>query len=208
MTRKACAYCGRSDTNLEREHAIPSSLYPASKAESKVQRLIVPACRECNASWSDDESHFRNVLTVAGPPNQSLKELWKSKVLRSFSKTDGRRRFSDLWDQLRSVQTPSGERHKIFPATDERFHRVLRKIVRALHFHHDLWAPMPDDMVGTDVLRFVVPAEFLKAMPVYHRDRDIFEYQFERFDAFDDIPLSTAWLLTFFQNRRFVAWVR
>ncbi|MGI8839040.1 MAG: hypothetical protein ACR2H4_20740 [Pyrinomonadaceae bacterium] len=108
---------------------------------------------------------------------------------------------------MQPIDTPEGERHKIYPASDVRFLRVMRKVVRGLHYHHELWSPVPDEMVYVDVLRFGIPKEFVDAMPTYHREPDIFRYQFEVFDDFEDIPMSSAWLLTFFENRRFIALV-
>lgn len=172
-----------------------------------MQRITVPACRDCNHGWSDDEAHFRNVLTVAGEPNEVARELWNGKIKRSFEKVDGRRRFIDLYNQMQSIQTASGERHKVFPADDPRFLRIMRKMVRGLHHHHELWTPVPDDMVTADVLRFAIPEEFSEAMPVLHCEPDIFQYQFEVFDAFTEIPMSSVWLMTFFENRRFMACV-
>jgi hypothetical protein len=107
----------------------------------------------------------------------------------------------------RPVDTPEGERHKIYPASDDRFLNVMRKVVRGLHYHHNLWSPVPDEMVYVDLLRFIVPNEFLDAMPIYHRKPDIFKYQFEVFDQFEDILMSSAWLLAFFENRKFIALV-
>jgi hypothetical protein len=108
---------------------------------------------------------------------------------------------------MRPVDTPEGERHKIYPASDDRFLKVMRKIVRGLHYHHQLWSPVPDEMVFVDLLKWVIPNEFLDPMPIYHRELDIFQYQFEVFDQFEDIPMSSAWLLTFFENRKFIALV-
>ncbi len=83
----------------------------------------------------------------------------------------------------------------------------MRKIVRALHHYHKLWTPVPDEMVTTDVLRFSIPEEFTQAMPLLHCEPDIFQYQFEVFDTFPDLPMTSVWLMTFFENRRFVACV-
>jgi hypothetical protein len=69
---------------------------------------------------------------------------------------------------MRPIDTPEGERHKIYPASDDRFQKVMRKIVRGLHYHHELWLPVPDEMVYVDVLKFVIPKEFVDAMPIYH----------------------------------------
>jgi hypothetical protein len=208
MKKKHCAYCGATNIKLEKEHVIPRSLYPTSKTGSKVQRLTVPACANCNRGWSDDEPHFRNILSVAGEPNQVLRELWNSSVNRSFEKEDGHRRVADLWELMRPVKVGAAERFAVYPATDQRFLRVLQKIVRGLHCHHGLWSPVPDSMVEADVLKYIVPQEFLEAMPFHHRESDVFKYQFEVFVDFEDIPMNSAWLLTFFENRKFVAWVR
>lgn len=206
--KKCCAYCGATNIKLEREHVIPRSIYPPSKADSKVQRLTVPACANCNRGWSDDEAHFRNVLAIAGEPNPAVRELWEGSINRSFEKEDGRRRVANIWEQMRPIKVGAAERFAVYPATDPRFLRVLRKIVRGLHYHHGLESPLPDDRVEADVLRYIVPQEYLDSMPYHHRESDVFEYQFEVFGEFEDIPMKSAWLLTFFENRKLIAWVR
>ena len=200
---KHCAYCGAQAPESV-DHVIPNELYPASKSNSTVQRLTVPACSKCNHSWSDDEPHFRTILTLAGEPNAVVRELWEGRVNRSLREKDGPRRLEDVWNQMRPIETSDGLRHKIYPASDERFLKVMKKIVRGLHYH-ERRSSVPDDLVSIDVLTTEIPNEFLDAMPVHHRESDIFEYQFEVFDAFEDIPMSSTWLLTFFENRKFVA---
>ena len=207
MAKRACAYCGSEVGGRERDHVIPSSLYPATKSTSRVQRLTVPCCRACNAGWCDDEPQFRNLLAVAGDPNSVVSDLWDSTIWRGFHEKDGHRRVSDLWGQLFAVQTKAGERHAVNPVSDPRFTRILRKIVRGLHFYHHLWHPVPDSLVEADVLRYQVPQEFIEAMPVRHREPDVFRYRFEVFDQFGEIPMSSAWLLTFFDTRKFMACV-
>ncbi|MCA1577065.1 MAG: hypothetical protein LC794_06840 [Acidobacteria bacterium] len=105
---------------------------------------------------------------------------------------------------MRPIETDGGVRHKIYPASDQRFLKVMRKIVRGLHYHEREYY-VSDDLVSVDILRTEIPSEFLDAMPVHHREPDIFKYQFEVFDAFEDIPMSSTWLLTFFENRKFIA---
>ena len=205
--KKHCAYCGATNIKLEREHVVPRSIYPPSRADSKIQRLTVPACANCNRGWSDDEAHFRNILSIAGAPNSVVRELWDGSINRSFEKEDGRRRIADIWEQMRSVKVDAVERFAVYPATDPRFLRVLRKIVRGLHYYHELESPISDEIVEADVLRYIVPQEFLESMPYRHRESDIFEYQFEVFDEFEDIPMRSVWLFTFFENRKFIAWV-
>lgn len=100
------------------------------------------------------------------------------------------------------------ERHAVYPADDPRFLRVLRKIVRGLHYQHGLDFPVADDTTEADVFRYIVPPDILESMPPHHRESDIFEYRFEVFGDFDDIPMKSTWLLTFFENRKFIVWVR
>jgi len=200
---KRCAYCGALAPETK-DHVIPHELYPPSKSNSKIQRLTVPACEKCNNGWSDDEPHFRTLLTLAGEPNAAVRELWDGVVNRSLREKDGPRRLEDAWNQMRPIETRDGLRHKIYPASDERFLRVLRKIVRGLHYHEREYH-VSDDLVSVDILRTEIPSEFLDAMPVYHREPEIFKYQFEVFDTFEDIPMSSTWLLTFFENRKFIA---
>lgn len=147
------------------------------------------------------------MLTLAGKPNAVASELWTGKVTRSFRKADGKRRFLDVWANMEAVQTPAGERRKIYPASDPRFVRVLRKIVRGLHYHHKLGDPVSDDMAGADLLRYEIPEDITEAMPRYDFGKDVFEYRFETFYQFPDIPMKSGWLLTFFGNKRFAGWV-
>ena len=94
------------------------------------------------------------MMTLAGEANAVAAELWIGKVARGFREADGKRRFLDVWANMEAVQTPAGERHRIYPASDPRFIRVLRKIVRGLHYHHELGHPIPEDMTGADLLRY------------------------------------------------------
>src|SRR5437868_14672173 len=170
---KSCAYCGISNVKLTKDHVIPKLLYPISKANSKVQRLTVPACKECNNGWSDDEAHFRNVLMLCGEANQVAEELFNSTVIRSLHKEDGKRRVADLWEIMHPVQTQTSLRHAIYPATDLRFLRILKKIVRGLHFHHHFGRLISDEMVIADLLQFIIPQEFTDNVPSFHYEKDI-----------------------------------
>src|SRR5438132_7927812 len=122
---RACAYCGTSG-KMEREHAIPRCLYPRSKAESRVQRILVPSCRRCNAGWSDDEAHFRNVLAIAGETNRPVEDLWASTISRSFREPDGLRRLTDLFAQMKQIEIEGQRRYMINTGTDPRLLRVIR----------------------------------------------------------------------------------
>ena len=201
---RLCAYCGKHVQKREREHVIPRCLYPPSKAGSNVQRLTVSACRQCNQSWADDEAHFRNMLVLAGESNKPVQELWEGKMLPSFDKVDGRRRIIDLVSRFKPVKTQDGVRSAIYPGQDERFMRIVRKIVRGLSYHHRIIWPLSDHRVWADVFKYVTPPGFLEGMEYHHREPDIFSYHYQVLH-FEDI--HSAWLLTIFERRKFIALV-
>lgn len=202
IAQKKCAYCGCLVKRPDREHVFPKCLYPLSKARSTVQRLTVPSCNTCNNAWADDEAHFRNMLVIAGEPNAAITELWQTTVARSFNQIDGAKRARDLVAQLRPMMTPSGQRYIVYPGQDARVTRVIRKIVRGLSYHHGLPMPVHDEQIWVDVLRYEVPAQFLAEMEYDHREEDIVKY---RFKLFNEPSITSAWLITFYERRTFIA---
>ena len=202
----ACAYCGTQSRKLEREHVIPGCLYPASRAASRVQRLTVPACRSCNGAWADDEAHFRNVLLLAGDSNTAGTELWEGPAARGLNEVDGLRRLRDLVAIMKPITVDGQPRHTIYPASDDRVLRIVRKVVRGLCYHHDLAAPIADEQLWADVMRYAVPPVFLDEMAYEHREPDVLAY---RFATICERDLHSAWLLTFYERTTFivVAWV-
>lgn len=109
---------------------------------------------------------------------------------------------------MRPVQTPTGDRHAIYPASDLRFLRILKKIVRGLHFHHLLGRLVSNEMVTAKLHTFVIPQEFVEIAPIFHFESDIFSYQVFDFRAVGEMPMSSFWTLTFFENKKFVAYVK
>lgn len=201
MDKAKCAYCGKQGEKLTADHVIPRSLYPASKAKSKVQRLTVRTCRSCNNGWSDDEVHFRNVMSVAGEANGAVRELWNTSVDRSFNHIDGMRRLADLVEQMKLVQTPEGEQYKIYPGQDARVTRILKKVIRGLCYHHGFPTPIEEARIWVDVLKYSVPPGFLSEMVTGHREQDVFQYQYH---ALSDQCMQSVWLLTFYEKREFI----
>ncbi len=195
-----CAYCEKRIAT-DKEHVFPRSLYPKSKANSRVQRLTIPSCRSCNSGWSDDEVHFRNVVGVAGEPNAIRRELWETTVQRSFQQPDGLRRLRDLVDTLHAVEVDGQARHKVYPGDDERVLRVVKKVVRGLSHHHNILSPVPESRVWVDVMKYRMPDEFLSKMNYAHREQDIAEY---RYAIYDDVEILSAWLITFFERVTFI----
>ena len=200
---KMCSYCGER-LATDREHVFPRNLYPASKSESQVKRLTIPSCNKCNNDWSDDEVHFRNILALAGEPNEARHELWDTTIRRSFKKKDGIRRMRDLVEILHPVKIYGNDRHKVYPGQDERAMRVVKKIVRGLCHHHGIMSVVSETRVWADILKYQIPEEFLSKMTYEHREKDVAEY---RYQVLREDGIDSAWLITFFQRVTFVGMV-
>jgi hypothetical protein len=102
---------------------------------------------------------------------------------------------------MKPVEIAGAERHMIYPGEDPRVMRVVKKIIRGLCWHHDLPSPVADSQVWADVLKYVVPQEFLDEMPIHHREKDIVEYRYLPL-TYED--MHSLWLLTFFEKRTFI----
>jgi len=202
-TNKMCSYCGER-LATDREHVFPRNLYLASKSESQVQRLTIPSCNKCNNGWSDDEVHFRNILALAGEPNEARHELWDTTIRRSFKKKDGIRRVRDLVEILQPVKIDGNDRHKVYPGRDDRVLRVVKKIIRGLCHHHGIMSAVSETRVWADILKYQIPEEFLSEMTYEHREKDVAEY---RYQFLREYGIDSAWLITFFQRVTFVGMV-
>ena len=107
----------------------------------------------------------------------------------------------DLIEQMRPVKVDGTDRHMIYPGQDIRVRRILTKVIRGLRFHHGFTLPISDSQIEADVLRYVVPEEFLERMPVHHREQEVFEY---RLMPLNLDGMESAWILTFFERRTFI----
>ncbi|MCK4298599.1 MAG: hypothetical protein KAX80_03650, partial [Planctomycetes bacterium] len=65
-------------------------------------------------------------------------------------------------------------------------------------------SPVSDGRVSADVLKYMVPPEFLKQMDFHDRDPHVFEYGYA---VLQEAGIESFWLLTFFELRTFLAWV-
>jgi hypothetical protein len=201
-TPKSCAYCGTKEKKLEKEHVIPSCLYPESKACSRVQRITVPSCSDCNRGWCDDEPHFRNVIILAGEPNLSVDELWKTSVHRSFDEADANRRAKDIVELMVPVSIDGSSRFMIFPGKDERVLRVVRKIIGGLSHFHEIESAVSDDRVWVDILKYQIPQGLTDSIEFHHREPDVIQYWYELYKEGD---FSSVWFLKFYERCMFVA---
>ncbi len=200
LIRLLCAYCGERDAT-DKEHVFPKCLYPISKVRSRVQRLTIPSCNVCNNGWADDEAHFRNILSLAGEPNDSRRELWETTVRRSFKQVDGPRRIRDIDNSWELVEIDGKRKHMVYPGKDARVVRVVKKIVRGLSHYHEIQSAVPESRVRVDVMKYRMPEDLLTQMDYAHREPDIAEY---RYSVVNEVGIQSAWLLTFFEKITFI----
>ena len=192
-----CAYCGKPASDWE--HVFPKCLYPTSKSKSKIQRLTIPACNECNNGWSDDEAHFRNAMVLAGEPGGIANELWEA-VQRSFKKSDGRRRVKDIIPQLKPVE---GNKYKIYPGRDERVIRVVKKVIRGLSHNYKIMTAVPESLVWVDILNYQIQKNFLDGMAHDHKEEDIAKYDYQVLNDYKN-DIYSAWIITFLGRVSFI----
>ena len=199
---KRCAYCGAEGRKLTRDHVFPRGLFPPATTALNIQRLTVGACELCNNSFSDDEAHFRSVVTVAGPVTESAARVFREKVIPSFDSQDGRRRLSDLMEITERVTVDGEVRLKIYPARDERVLRIVRKCVIGLTHEHGLGSALPDIRVWADVLRYALPTDMEADLEFRGSEPDVVEYAFLE-KPFEEI--DALWLIRFFRRASFIA---
>ena len=202
MKMRKCAYCGVEGRKLTRDHIFPRGLFPPVTTALKVQRLTVAACDLCNNSFSDDEAHFRSVVTLAGDATESTSRVFREKVMRSFDGLDGRRRLFDLMELTERVTVDGEARLKIYPARDERVLRVVRKCVIGLTHTHGLSSALPDIRVSADVLRYALPTDMEVELKFRGSEPEVVEYAFleKPFEGIDAV-----WLIKFFRRVTFIA---
>lgn len=198
---KMCSYCGVRPGTTD-DHVFPKGLYPKRKSDPKVERLTVPACLECNNSFSDDEVHFRTLLALAGdPPNAVRQELLATTIRRSFDQPDAARRLRDLLGNMREVELDREIRHKVYPGEDVRVLKVVKKIIRGLSHHHGLGTAVRESHVGAKLWTYRFPAELRASVRYAHREKDVAEYYF---DEINKNEMRSGWVITFYETVSFI----
>jgi hypothetical protein len=201
---KPCAYCGKSDTPRHRGHIIPKSLFPRSTPRD-IQRPTVPECETCKSLWTDAETQFRNLIVIAGEPNEEGYEKWDT-VLRSFEKPSGKRWLSDVYNAMVPVVTDSGPRHMVYPYKDPRVNLVLRKIVRGFSAYHGIAECVDDDRVWVGYVPNTLPDSIRNQMLIHHFGERFFRYALMLFDekTENDLGIESGWLFRFYESRDFL----
>ena len=198
LKHRPCAYCGSTVVPRTKGHVLPANMYPDSMPG--VHRITVAECEKCKLLWEDAEPHFRNILLAiwnsdALPVDNRVDAMW-----RGFSAADGRRRAKELHELIKPSGPASPGREVIYPAKDERFNLVLRRIVRGLAAEHRIGYAIPDSAVTCDVMLWEVPPAVRLELRWRVVAPDFFSYAYA---TNLDETLQSVWLLRFSQHLLF-----
>lgn len=203
LRTKPCAYCGTTAVDRTKGHVVPRSIYPSLLPNA--QRLTVPECLDCKKHWENADPHFRNILITIWNPEKTVKDNRFNKMARSFTKRDGQRRFKELTGQFVTTANAGQVREIIYPARDEQFNLVLRRIVRGLCHHHGLGSAIADARVACDVMLWKIPDQFQSEITWHDVGPDFFRYGFS---LINDNQLHSFWLIRFSKHIEFFGIVR
>ncbi len=132
MAQKRCIYCGVLG-ELTRDHVPPKNLFPEPRPDNLI---TVPCCSKCNSSFAADDEHFRTMIACAeqSAAHPQGQRLWPT-ILRQL-----RRKGDSAITEL--IRQSFGTTVDI-PGAILRVDRVLRRVVKGLHYH-ETGASMPD----------------------------------------------------------------
>jgi hypothetical protein len=142
----SCGYCG-GRKNLSKDHIPPKSLFSTPRPNDLI---TVPSCKRCNEGSSKDDTYFRDVLVLSQDlaANQMVQPLIKT-VLRSFKRMESTKYFWSIYSKF--AQHDARTRHGIYVGSQPtlevdlgRVLRVVKRIVRGLHYHENQVRLSPD----------------------------------------------------------------
>jgi hypothetical protein len=212
-----CVYCG-SVESLEDDHVPPKGIFPKPRPNSLI---TVRACKSCNHRASKDDEYFRMMLCLSQDVGESpeAQKNWAA-VFRSLERPEAQGMTKAFLGRIHPVQamTWSGIHlgKKIgFDVDLERINRVIARTVRGLYFHE--WKQrLPegyDVAVHCDETLIRLPpdisAEFQRMviLPMASVEPKIIApgVFFYRFLVAEDSPLASAWCMTFYERKTFLA---
>jgi hypothetical protein len=139
MTRSnkaECYNCGAANPGTK-DHVISKTLIP----EPRPTNLItVPACKECNRSYSQDEEYLKDRLSsVIGHPGQFQPQIW-TKVWQSMQKPQTKGRKVLLLKDVIPLKQPSltdrGVSAMGIRLQKARSNRVVEKMIKGFYYYH------------------------------------------------------------------------
>lgn len=133
-----CVYCGAKD-DLTRDHVPPRNLFIKPYPPNLV---TVPACKNCNESYSLDDEYFRIAVTAEANRNKHPigSEIWWNKVFGSTLVRSPKLK-SVLGENISRVKKKIDNSHlaqnvPVLNMDANRVNNILVKIIRGLLWHH------------------------------------------------------------------------
>jgi hypothetical protein len=214
-----CVYCGGRD-DLTDDHVPPECIFPKPRPANLVK---VRGCKSCNCGASKDDEHFRMMLCMSEEVGESTEaqKHWPV-ILRALRRPQASGMKTALLRSMHpvGVMTPGG----LFLGTQvgfnvslERIFRVVKRIVRGLYFK-ERGQRLPegyDVLVHCDDTLISMPSAGLEhlhqrvLLPLAATDPKIIAAGvfFYRYLAAEDNPAASAWALTFYERKSFLATV-
>jgi len=85
---KLCYLCGKPNTDTK-DHVPPRGIFPA---KPKGQLLTVPAHRDCNEKYAEDDELFRNLIIAGSGRTAEGEHAWNEQVVPSWKENRGAKR--------------------------------------------------------------------------------------------------------------------
>lgn len=200
-----CIYCGAKD-DLTRDHVPPKNLFIKPYPPNL---LTVPACKDCNESYTLDDEYFRIAVSAEANRNKHPmgSKIWWDKVFGSTLVRSPKLK-SVLAENISRVKRKiyNDRLLKNIPILNmdaNRVNNILKKITKGLLWHHFqcllpqkidalVWMnpPFPDQ-----VTRLLLNLKLERPHP------HIFSY---RYGLVKDIPNASIWGMQFYENTHFL----
>ncbi len=200
LIKQPCAYCGTTTTIRTKGHVFSRALFPDNLP--KAPRITVPECLTCKGLWDAAEPQFRNILVAIWNPEQLPIDSRAAKMWRSFEKS--KRLHREFIALMKPVGNLDDGRYTIYPAEDEDFSLILRRIVRGLAHWHGFDTAITDSRVSCDVMRWSIPPAFERKFTWHTIATDFISYTYKEID---DQYAQSFWLIRFSKQILFFGYV-
>jgi hypothetical protein len=191
-----CYLCGKPLAEpVTPDHVPPKLFFPAAlrKKYGMTELLTIPVHHACNQMWRVDEEYFVHTLL----PLATGSEAGKAAHVQTFKKYQAGRNvplvnmvMNEFKHILKGVHLPPNRVAKLIDAN--RFHDVLYKIVRGLHYHHTGEILPPIWSIAYSVTPpYEDPPDYFKAFAqgrvAMGKYQAVFAYAFHKFAEVNDL---------------------
>ena len=213
-----CAICGREVENVTDDHIPPKNLF------SKIpeNRIVVPACLECNGGTAKDDEYFRLLASEIDTATHPQAKKPNEAIVRSLARPEAAKFRESLRQQVYGLQISESDPSQITPFLGldvQRLDRTVNKIVKGLFYHVrgypvpaaykvlatnlDLFMEKPNSVELAKLIRNYLLPKCSWVTPTVIGE-GVFTYQFF---SEDDDPNTAFVLMMFYGRWRFFGFV-